>query len=172
MEMNLSILAVVLAFAAYPLLRARLLRFVEPWRLEMAELGEQLRHDAYLSERQKLSITESMDRAYSPWPIVAIVLTAPALPFVILWCIFTNRVPKKLTKHPETERDYERFMDRWFVSSMAANPAFGLIFLVEIVFIVLVIAIVGQQVSALRAALDVIFGWESSMAHQASELRA
>lgn len=149
------ILVIVALLAIYPIVMVRLVRFMQPMRLEMADLGEQLAQDEFLTADQKKGIVEMLDRAFSAWPMIVMVVMMPFIAVAaIIEACRDRRPPKMLTKHPETEADYDRFMTRFFLSTMAANPLFAVIFVFELAVTVIIAALVGQHVFAMKSFLQ------------------
>lgn len=160
-----TLLIVLAALAAYPLLLWRLSKFVEPARLEMGELGERLLQDEFITDKQKGGIAAVLDGAYSGWTMMLWVIAMFA---IIALCIPMNvlkilrRTPAKMiTHHKETEVDYDRFMTLSLLSAAAANPLFAFVFAFQLIMVIALMLVSFMPARMLRDLVSETFRWEA-----------
>jgi hypothetical protein len=126
--------AIALYFAYLFVLR-RLADVAQPYRLELAELGEQLLAEPCSPER-KQQASFYLDNAFKGWiaPFAALVLPFAAVTVLI-----------RSDRRPALNPDDRRMSLLFGLSVFAANPLFGTVLAVELFVVTLCLALVLRQ---------------------------
>jgi hypothetical protein len=139
--MALAILAII-----YGLFVRRLATLVEPWRFHLAELGEK-----YLeicdNPRERAQIRFYLDNAFNPWIAVAAC-------FLIWIALLLVVVKSHAGFEPKIREEHDRICGLFTLSTLAANPVFGLIAVIEIVAVSITIFLVAGNIAVMRRAID------------------
>lgn len=141
-------LAVALTFITY-LVHWGLLRFLQPQRVRMFELGDELLADERLTEFHD-GITRGLDRAYSPWSAPLWILAFAFVPFTLLF----SKKERESMRRPlhldaELNRKLSEFAVHRFLTVLGANWVFGLILILQAVLIALVLMASDRTANAL-----------------------
>ena len=139
------------------ILRNRLSAFVQPLRLEMAELGESLLAEEILPAKAKSTINYDLDTAFDGWRAWFFVFAVPFAAVVIVVEMIFGKIttPAKIPDHLRS--DYDRFQRLAIVCRFANSPLATLILIIEAVFmfvIFLPVYRIGQVVDWILMTLD------------------
>lgn len=134
-EAEIIVTGVVVAAVIYPVVMRVLAQALQPMRLNMADMGNDLLGSPKLTEPQKKQITSMLDDAFEWRFMLVAVLFFPAL--VVRKALGRlPQTPLDRVSDKETEKLLDRFMIRLIVSLAAANPICFVILGFEFVVIV------------------------------------
>lgn len=148
---DLLVKAVALLILFYVAQR-RINLFIQPLRLRMVELGEELIADKRLPEHYRLGIEMELNFAYSGWNLVLSIIFLPITAIAMLFkpkfrreaCNEYEHMPKEL------RREFELFLSMSNKSMYAANPLLTPLYLVELVCVGALVIAFGRSERAVR----------------------
>ena len=152
----LKIIAVVVAaVCTYLVLVRRLADLVQPYRLRLAELGEEMLGSGDLTPGRERQIRFYLDNAFNGWIMTVAALAVPFVAIFGLTASLAGRRPPRVI-----EQD-DRTSLLFALSVFAANPLFGTIVAIEIfIFGILLPVVAGHR--ALIAAFDALMRVKSA----------
>jgi hypothetical protein len=130
------------AYLAYLFTLRRLADVAQPYRLQLAELGERILTEPPAPDRAQ-QVSFYLDHAFSGW--VAL-FAALALPFVALTAMLEPGA-----KRPLPTTDDKRLSALFAVSAYAANPLFGTLVAAELFVITLLLVVLSGPAALARA---------------------
>jgi hypothetical protein len=130
------------AYLGYLFVLRRLANVAQPYRLQLAELGERILAHHPARDRAEL-ISFYLDHAFSGW--VAL-FAALALPFVALTAVLESA-----SRRPPPNPDDKRMSLLFAVSAYAANPLFGTVLAAELFVITLLLVMLSGPQALARA---------------------
>jgi hypothetical protein len=101
---------------------------VQPVRLQMAELEQQLLTSGRLDARRAAVVRKAMDSAFSSWEMA---LFAAAIPKIVLRRLLKADLPMPELPSGEDGVLYQRFIFLCLLSAAAANPIFTIVVFFE-----------------------------------------
>ncbi|QEX24805.1 hypothetical protein FRZ61_47470 [Hypericibacter adhaerens] len=136
--------AIAIAAFAYPLIMRAIARAVQPSRLEMAALGDELLGSPYVSDDDKNTIEAMLGDAFNWRNMVLLALLLPlrAPAFILNRSKAERHWPK--ISDDATRAKFERFMGLGIRSDSAANPIFALICGVEVALLTVLMVPLGK----------------------------
>lgn len=143
------------------LAQRRINTFIQPLRLRMVALGNELTADERLPEHYRFGVEYEMDFAYSPWNLVLSIVFLPvaALQMAInpkarnMACAELDAMPEDL------RRKLELFLDLANKSMYAANPLLSPVFFGELLLVGAGVVLMGRTERAFRVIMT--NAWES-----------
>jgi ABC-type antimicrobial peptide transport system permease subunit len=140
--------ALVLVYMlAYFFVLRRFASFVQPYRLRMAQLGEEILAGRVTAARAE-QISFFLDNAFSGWVMAGAILV---FPFAVFWGT-AKYAFGGFSLTAQFDKDDQKMVVLFALSAFAANPLCGTIFAVEAaIFVFIVVMLAGQ--SALMAAI-------------------
>jgi hypothetical protein len=133
------------AFLGYLIVLRRLADIVQPYRLQLAELGEKILAEAP-SDARRDQARFYLDNAFSGWVAPGVAMALPVV--AVLAPFFSGR----FRQDDVPTRDDRTLMLLFSLSVVAANPLFGMIMAVEALFVALFVVVISGP-SGLAAAL-------------------
>lgn len=153
------------------LLQRRLDHWIQPVRMDMAEIGERLLEDDRLSARRKESVGVMLDTVYSGWMPVVIAIV---LPFVVVGMAFDRKGREAARRadpsDPDLKAELTGFEGMYITSMLAQNIFVAPFIILEMILIALVLAIFGYSGKASNRALRAVLengSVSSHLAHRA-----
>lgn len=144
MDAETIMMVVVAVVFGYLVLVNRIAKFILPLRLEIAELGEELKKEPAIPLEMRKRVDRHLDRLMDPWVIVFDCLLVP---FMLINFMIKRPTDKVASiSDDDVRNDYTRFMFGLAVSQAAANPAFGLLFILEALILVPLMALAGRSI--------------------------
>lgn len=147
---ELLILA-VLVFVVYSLFQRGINKFIQPLRLRMVKIGDELLDDSSVPDSIKRSVEFNLDMAYSPWKLLLDIIFLPLATIIIL----SNRDVRvamcdDFDSMPADVRiKYDLFRSMSSKSMYCANPLFTPLYLLELAVLVIGIMVFGRTERAL-----------------------
>ena len=124
--------AVVSALSLYILILRRLADAVQPYRIYLAESGEAyLANDSKPNDKKRI-VRFFLDNAFQPWVVM---LGAIVLPVVLMVSLVKQCFSGKDVTPQDRDVEYDRLDKVFTMSALCANPLFGIIFLVQLLFV-------------------------------------
>lgn len=139
-------LYVFVAFTAYVWILNRLAKFAQPMRLKMAEDGFLALNDGSLTGDERRAVLLSLNLAFNPWPAV---VAAFLFPWAAIYFLVRALIAGK-SKIRQRSPIVANISWKFLLSSMAANPLFGLVLLVELLAFMGVLILLGYQMEMIR----------------------
>ena len=142
-------LGLAAAAVTYALVVRRLADIAQPYRLELAALGERIIAEGSSTDSRDQA-RFYLDHAFSGWVAVAAVVLVP---FASLWTLatFWRRGPQKVRASREDDRAAILFLGSIFV----ANPIFGTLMMIEFFLFGLILSLAGGT-AAVMSAVDAL----------------
>ena len=141
-KLEMVLLGVGVAVFAYPLSLRALASWVHPYRIELAQLGDELLGSPFVSDEDKDNIERVLDDAFN-WRVLML-MAVFAVVYVpsFIWNKSNRSWPK--IKDEGTRAKFDRFMSLTVRSLAAANPIAALICALELAVLTLLLAPLGK----------------------------
>lgn len=147
-------------------LQNRLDHWIQPVRMDMAEIGERLMEDERLSEPRKESVGVMLDTLYSGWMPILIAIVLPIFAVVMA---FDPKGREKARQADPTDADMKAelsgFEGMYISSLLAQNVVLAPILIVEMALIAVALAACGYSAKALNRALRAVLESDSVSGH-------
>jgi len=143
----LSLALFVGIVAANLLLGAVFVRFLHPIREKMMEHAQHLLDRELLSDSERDALADVIDDATNPAEAIMIaLLRMPRAIFLSVVDAFQGHLPKQAVTDDKLAH-VSRVIGLAFVLSLAANPIFGLIVLLELIILVVILTAARQTIT-------------------------
>lgn len=129
------------ALVGYPLTSRLSLKYIQPKRLQLAQIGKQILRHPDAEPKLKELVRSMLDDAYSSR--VMIVMTA-FVPLAGLVALFKKQTRMPVTQSAEVKGLLDEFVDLHILATSAANPLFAILVAIEMAALTLLLFPFGQ----------------------------